>query len=86
MRLIPLTILALTLGSCQIRSAAEAERDERRRIETANSAATIYEAAAAIEQGAPSAGPAAAIKRQASAIATAQGLPYPHPDEPTPTP
>lgn len=77
MRLLTLIVLALTIGSCQIRPTREAIADEQRRRETANSAATIYEAAAAIEQGAPPAAPAAMIKRNASAIATAQGLPYP---------
>lgn len=52
-------------------------REQERRQQTANSAATIYEAATAIEQGAPVAAPAAAIKANASAIAAAQGHPYP---------
>ena len=59
-------------------------REDERRQQTANSAATIYEAAVAIEQGAPVAEPAAAIRANASAIATAQGHPYPTKQEPKP--
>jgi len=51
--------------------------DDARRQSVANSAATIYEAALAIEAGVPSAAPAAVIRANASAIAAAQGMPYP---------
>jgi len=46
---------------------------------TANSAATIYEAAVAIEQGVPPAVAIPAIKANAAAIVAAQGYAWPPP-------
>ena len=79
-------LVLLCVLFCLLVGCADPREDERRQ-QTANSAATIYEAAVAIEEGAPVAAPAAAIKANASAIATAQGLPYPptsKPQEPNP--
>jgi len=49
----------------------------RHRQAVADSAASIWEAAAAIERGVSPAAPAAAIKAQARAIIRAQGRSYP---------
>lgn len=53
---------------------------------TADSAATIYEAAVAIEHGVAPAAPAAAIKANAAAIIAAQGYAWPPPAAPPATP
>lgn len=76
-----LILFLAILGIILLTSCAD-PREAERRQETANSAATIYEAAVAIEEGAPVTAPAAAIKANASAIATAQGHPYPPPQPP----
>lgn len=76
--LLPIQILLLPLVCLLLSSCADARQDERQQ-QTANSGATIYEAAVAIEQGVPAAQPLAAIKLNASAICTANGHPYPIP-------
>lgn len=49
----------------------------RHRQQVANNAATIYEAAEALQRGAPVSQLAPMIQRKASAIALAQGATYP---------
>ena len=72
-----LIAVLLALGVLCLVGCAESRTSIERRQATADSAATIYEAATAIEQGATPAAPLNAIKSNASAIATAQGHPYP---------
>lgn len=74
---IAIVVLILILIVIFLLTGCADPREDERRQQTANSAATIYEAATAIEEGAPVAAPAAAIKANASAIAAAQGHPYP---------
>jgi hypothetical protein len=64
----PVLLAAMLLAGC----------GEHRQA-VADSAASIYEAAQAIENGVPPAKPVAAIKAQASAIAAAEGFVYPAP-------
>jgi flagellar biosynthesis component FlhA len=77
-------LLGLVLVS-MLSGCADARQDDRQQ-QTANSAATIYEAAVAIEQGVPAPLPLAAIKTSASAICTANGHPYPPAAPAAPTP
>lgn len=81
-----LPLLAIALGSCQLRTAADLRAEDARRRETANAAATCYEAAQAIQDGADPEAPAEAIKANAQAITTAQGYAWPPPTPSTPVP
>ena len=63
----------LLLAGCQEREQAL----EKHRQATADTAATIFEAATAIENGADPRGPAVAIKLGAAAIIETQGRTYP---------
>lgn len=72
----PMILLCMGVALAFICGCAD-RKEAARRQETADSAATIWEAADAIEQGVPGVGPLKAIKDNASAIAAAQGIPYP---------
>jgi len=76
MRLALLSLLLLALIGCVDTTA----RDQA----VANSAATIYEAAVAIERGVPAATTLPAIKANALAIVIAEGYTWPPPASPVP--
>ena len=71
-----LAILLIIGGLCALTGCADPLEGARRQ-QVADSAATIYEAASAIEQGVAPGAPLTAIKHNASAIAAAEGMPYP---------
>lgn len=74
--LLLLTLLAVALSGCSIRSDKEEQAEEAMRQATANLAADIFEAMAAIEAGVPYAMPVAAAKVSASTIIHVNGRTY----------
>lgn len=73
-----LILVAMILCSgCQIRTSDQVAKEDEIKQQIANIAAGIFEAASAIEAGAPPAGPLVAIRVSAGSIISAQGRQYP---------